>query len=429
MRRQRAITFGAAMAVAALVSVASAPPTRALGLVAVANPDTYTVSHDRSLVVAPSGVLANDLNLSLLGTPAAVVVSPTGHGTISLAKNGGFTYTPTARFVGTDSFTYHITGGLLPSNTTTVTITVTNATPVARDDSYTATTGVTLSVSAPGVLGNDSDADGDALTATLVSGGGNGSLGLNANGSFTYTSGGSFVGTTSFTYRASDGLASSASATVTITVRAPSATPTPRPTPTPVPTPVPTPAPTPTPAPSLLPSLVPSIIPSLVPSIIPSLVPSSLPTILPPSAPTPAPPSLFPSPSAGPSNGPPVPSGDAPTPTPIPSIGPGGSAGPGAAGGGIGPGASPDSGSGGGGDRPLTVPGPDRADPVSIGDLSLALGGFQWLIPSFVLTVPGILLVLIVLAQLLGGGLFLPVARRALRGVGANRASGSRSPA
>ena len=65
----------------------------------------------------------------------------------------------------------------------------------------------TLNVPAPGVLGDDTDADGDSLTATLVDGGGNGSLDLNSNGSFTFKSGGSFTGTRTFTYKASDGIA------------------------------------------------------------------------------------------------------------------------------------------------------------------------------------------------------------------------------
>ncbi|MBI1916069.1 MAG: hypothetical protein HYS12_15250 [Planctomycetes bacterium] len=41
-----------------------------------------------------------------------------------------------------------------------------------------------LSVSAPGVLSNDSDSEGDTLTAVLVSGPSHGSLTLNSNGSF-----------------------------------------------------------------------------------------------------------------------------------------------------------------------------------------------------------------------------------------------------
>ena len=75
-----------------------------------------------------------------------------------------------------------------------------------------------LTVPAPGVLGNDSDPDGDPLTAVLVTGPSHGSLTLNANGSFSYTPAADFAGSDSFSYRASDGTVSSSPATVTITV-------------------------------------------------------------------------------------------------------------------------------------------------------------------------------------------------------------------
>ena len=42
-------------------------------------------------------------------------------------------------------------------------------------------------MAAPGVLANDTDPDGDPLTAVLVTGPSHGTLTLNANGSFTYT--------------------------------------------------------------------------------------------------------------------------------------------------------------------------------------------------------------------------------------------------
>ena len=70
-----------------------------------------------------------------------------------------------------------------------------------------------------GVLGNDSDPNGDALTAVLVGGPSNAaSFTLNANGSFTYTPTANFSGTDTFTYRANDGTSNSNLATVTITV-------------------------------------------------------------------------------------------------------------------------------------------------------------------------------------------------------------------
>jgi VCBS repeat-containing protein len=100
--------------------------------------------------------------------------------------------------------------------------TVANQAPVAVNDSYTTNEDTQLSVAAPGVLGNDSDADGDALTTVLVSGPSHGALTLNADGSFTYLPNLDFSTPSghpdSFTYQASDGQASSNVATVTITV-------------------------------------------------------------------------------------------------------------------------------------------------------------------------------------------------------------------
>jgi VCBS repeat-containing protein len=75
-------------------------------------------------------------------------------------------------------------------------------------------------VAAPRVLGNDMDPDGDTLTAVLVSGPSHGSLTLSPDGSFDYTPAADFNGSDSFTYKASDGLADSNTATVSLTVGA-----------------------------------------------------------------------------------------------------------------------------------------------------------------------------------------------------------------
>jgi VCBS repeat-containing protein len=119
-----------------------------------------------------------------------------------------------------DSFTYVASDGTNISAPATVTILVApNDAPVAADDSYAATAGQTLSVSAPGVLANDTDPDTDVLSAELATGPTGGSLNLNTNGSFDYTPNEGTV-SDSFTYSASDGTAVSAPATVTITVGA-----------------------------------------------------------------------------------------------------------------------------------------------------------------------------------------------------------------
>ncbi len=91
--------------------------------------------------------------------------------------------------------------------------------PAASDDRYAVDEDTVLSEAAPGVLANDTDPDGDPLTADLVDGPAHGSLSLAPDGSFTYTPEPDFHGTDAFTYRAGDGTASSDPATVTITVR------------------------------------------------------------------------------------------------------------------------------------------------------------------------------------------------------------------
>ncbi|MEM6255945.1 MAG: Ig-like domain-containing protein, partial [Cyanobacteria bacterium P01_D01_bin.156] len=107
----------------------------------------------------------------------------------------------------------------------TVTFTVNeppvNTAPVANDDSFTLDTGTTFSIKAPGILSNDSDADGDALTVTLVDDVSNGTLLLDPSGFLAYIPDEDFSGTDSFTYVANDGTEDSAVTTVTFTVNAP----------------------------------------------------------------------------------------------------------------------------------------------------------------------------------------------------------------
>ncbi|HSC13928.1 MAG TPA: cadherin-like domain-containing protein, partial [Gammaproteobacteria bacterium] len=93
-----------------------------------------------------------------------------------------------------------------------------NVAPVAANDDYSVAQDNVLSIAAPGVLGNDVDADGDALTARLVSDVSRGSLSLGPGGSFSYSPDVGFAGTDAFTYVASDGTRESAVATVSIEV-------------------------------------------------------------------------------------------------------------------------------------------------------------------------------------------------------------------
>src|SRR5262249_36296122 len=92
-------------------------------------------------------------------------------------------------------------------NITLIVTASSNHAPVAVNDSYSTDEDTTLTVSAPGVLGNDADADGDGLTASWVFGPAHGTLTFNADGSFTYTPAANYNGSDSFTYKANDGKA------------------------------------------------------------------------------------------------------------------------------------------------------------------------------------------------------------------------------
>jgi hypothetical protein len=93
--------------------------------------------------------------------------------------------------------------------------------PVSGDDSFATRANTALTVNAPGVLANDSDADGDALSVTLTRSPGNGQVALRPDGSFTYTPRVGFSGVDRFDYQAGDGTGSGNVATVSIFVSAP----------------------------------------------------------------------------------------------------------------------------------------------------------------------------------------------------------------
>jgi VCBS repeat-containing protein len=91
--------------------------------------------------------------------------------------------------------------------------------PSTTNDSYSVNEDNILSVnSQQGVLKNDSDADGNAITAIIVSGGSFGILTLNPDGSFTYTPFLNFNGRDTFTYVANNSILNSTQATVNITI-------------------------------------------------------------------------------------------------------------------------------------------------------------------------------------------------------------------
>ena len=111
----------------------------------------------------------------------------------------------TGTTIVSDSITVGVVGGA-------------NRPPMANADSYTTGFQTALTVAAPGVLANDSDPEGNTMTAAIASAPGHGTVSLASAGGFTYTPQAGYSGADSFGYTASDGTATSAPATVAITV-------------------------------------------------------------------------------------------------------------------------------------------------------------------------------------------------------------------
>jgi hypothetical protein len=180
----------------------------------IAADDAASTDEDVPVTVA---VLANDSDPD--GDPLAIQsVTQGANGSTAINPDGTVTYSPTADFNGSDSFTYTISDGNSGSDQAAVAITVNavNDDPVAADD-HAGTpedTPITLDV-----LANDFDVDGDDLTIQNVTQA-NGVVHINADGTLTYDPTPNFSGTDFFTYTVIDGNGGKASATVTLTVGA-----------------------------------------------------------------------------------------------------------------------------------------------------------------------------------------------------------------
>lgn len=133
------------------------------------------------------------------------------HGSVSVSSNGYFDYMPDVGYAGADSFTYLVSDG---TSTTegTVHIHVMNFAPVAVDDPGF------YALHDQGIYGdvasNDHDADSDPMTYALASDVSHGTLEFQPNGTFWYMPEAGYVGTDTFTYTVTDGIAPPVTATV-----------------------------------------------------------------------------------------------------------------------------------------------------------------------------------------------------------------------
>ncbi|MHC4270874.1 MAG: Ig-like domain-containing protein, partial [Planctomycetota bacterium] len=171
----------------------------------------------------------------------AELLTDTSYGTVTLNPDGSFTYTPDEGLMlanttlEDDTFTYMISDGFGGTDEATVTISLTNQSPVAQPDSYQTPEDEVLIVTPPldvitghpvpqdnGDTDPDNENEGkvfdDILTAELIEDPTNGSVIFLEDGTFVYEPDSGFSGEDTFTYRVTDGFEESYSNIVTVTI-------------------------------------------------------------------------------------------------------------------------------------------------------------------------------------------------------------------
>jgi hypothetical protein len=181
-----------------------------------ATDDSYAAISGVQRIVDAPGVLAND------GADRARLADPPDNGTASIGEDGRLRYRSDPGFVGTDTFTYEavVQGEQPDTATVTMRVKASNAAPVAVTETYVAYEDTPVLEDPPGVLANDTDADGDPLTAVLVSDPIGESFELRPDGSFEYYPPANYDSPVTFRYRVDDGLVLSPPVTVEIDIRA-----------------------------------------------------------------------------------------------------------------------------------------------------------------------------------------------------------------
>lgn len=198
-------TASASATVTVVVAPVNDPPVAVSGT--VSTPEETAVTF----------VVATDVD----STSLTASCTSSGAGTVTDLHDGRVTFTPPLDFNGTITVTCTVTDdlGATTSTSSTVVVGVTgvNDAPVAVDDSAEVDAGSSVVID---VLANDTDVEQDPLAVTALAGISpvGATAVANPDGTVTYTPPVGFTGAGSFTYRASDGAASSNVAVVAVTV-------------------------------------------------------------------------------------------------------------------------------------------------------------------------------------------------------------------
>lgn len=198
---------------------------------------TYTVTNDGGtsvkrtasvLVVGPPPVCSAVSANTAYETPVAFDTDCTGDGPsdtitveegashgIAIVVGGQLFYTPNEGYAGPDSFTYTVTNNGGTSNTAAATVTVAEQTPVCQPKSAVVgiSKAVAITLSCTSTIPQTYEIVASATHGTLNS--------FNAStGAITYASDGTFVGTDTFTYRATNTSGAGPTVAVSVEVRA-----------------------------------------------------------------------------------------------------------------------------------------------------------------------------------------------------------------
>ncbi len=182
--------------------------------------DHYTTAEDVVLTIDAPGVLGNDASVDAAGLQAVLAAAPS-HGTLDLGADGRFSYVPDRHWHGVDAFSYFARdeAASAPPVTVQVVVTPVDDPPLGAADRYIATRNRPLDIAAPGVLANDSDADGEAVVAESGDAPAHGTVVILPNGAFVYTPATGYVGPDAFSYRPRAGAVAGTPVTVSLTVQ------------------------------------------------------------------------------------------------------------------------------------------------------------------------------------------------------------------
>ena len=181
--------------------------------------------------IATSGTLLTTTGMTATGMLAAtdadgdvltfsLIDTSNANGVVTLTNvvTGAYSYSPDANFSGSASFTFKASDGTLSSNTATINVTVNSI-----DKAPIATSGtlVTTAGTAAAAILEATDADGDALTYSLVdTSNAHGIVTLTnaATGAYSYSSEANYSGSASFSFKANDGMLESNTATIILSI-------------------------------------------------------------------------------------------------------------------------------------------------------------------------------------------------------------------